>query len=144
MFEQPNWKALAEEYGSEHKSQQNQLCHMIGIPLIVLAIVQWTKWPQGSFFPWIALLLPLYYFWSWRLGLAMTLAIAILAIIAHIFLNGWSAFLLFLIGWSLQLIGHFVYEKNRPSLMHNLIHLFVGPAWIVQKIARSLFGISLW
>ena len=48
-----NWNSLASEYASEHQSRQNQLCHMIGIPLILLALVKLTQWPK--IFPWIAL-----------------------------------------------------------------------------------------
>lgn len=144
MFKQPDWVALAREYAAEHTSERNQICHFIGIPLIVLALVQWTQWPAGSIFPWLALALPIYFLWSLRLGLAMTGVLAVMAVIAFYFLNGWTALALFIIGWIFQLTGHMVFEKNRPSLTHNLIHLFIGPAWILQKAFKSTLNISLW
>lgn len=144
MWTQPNWKALADEYAREHVSERNQICHFIGIPLILLALVKFTQWPAGHIFPWIALGLPVYFLWSARLGVAMTAIIVIMALIAYYFLNLWSALGVFIVGWIFQLVGHYVFEKNRPSLSHNLIHLFVGPAWIVQKLSKAAFGISLW
>ncbi|MCE5318389.1 MAG: DUF962 domain-containing protein [Parachlamydia sp.] len=137
-----NWNALASEYASEHQSRQNQVCHMIGIPLILLALVKLTQWP--TIFPWIALALPVYFFWSLRLGIAMTCVVAVMALFSYLFLNVWSAVGIFLVGWIFQLVGHYKFEKNRPSFAHNLIHLFIGPAWIIQKIAKEGFGISLW
>lgn len=145
MFKQPDWSALADEYASEHTSTKNQLCHLIGIPLIILALVRWTQWPPGYIFPWIALLLPVYYMWSIRLGLAMTVAIAVLAVIAYYFLNLWSALAVFILGWVFQFVGHAVFEKKLPSFLHNLIHLFVGPAWILQKLVNKTLGnVRLW
>ncbi len=144
MLYELNWSGLADEYAREHTSEKNQLCHFIGIPLILLALVQWTQWPAGQIFPWIALGLPVYFLWSWRLGVAMTIVIAVMALIAYYFLNGWSALVLFLIGWVFQLVGHLTFEKNRPSFSHNLIHLFVGPAWILQKLVHRTLGINLW
>lgn len=144
MIEKPDWNKLAAEYAAEHTSDKNQFCHCIGIPLILLALIKWTQFPSGNPIPWIALALPVYFTWSCRLGAAMTVAVALLAAIAYYFLNPWSALFIFIVGWIFQLVGHSVFEKNRPSLMHNLIHLFVGPAWILQKFTKALFGISLW
>ena len=111
-----DWKALADEYAAEHTSDKNQICHCIGIPLIVLALVKWTQWPPGHIFPWLALALPLYFTWSVRLGVAMTGAIALLALIAYYLLSGWSALYIFIIGWIFQLVGHAVFEKIVPRL----------------------------
>lgn len=144
MINQPNWSALAEEYASEHATTRNQICHCIGIPLIVLALIRWTQWPAGSMFPWLALALPIYYFWSIRLGIAMTIVVAVMAVIAYCFISMWIALALFIIGWIFQLAGHAVFEKNRPSLTHNLVHLFVGPAWILQKLVHSTVKLNLW
>lgn len=118
------------------------MCHMIGIPLILLALVKLTQWP--IIFPWIALGLPIYFFWSWRLGASMSAVLALMAVISINYLTYWSAAGIFFVGWIFQLVGHYSIGKNHPSLAHNLVHLFVGPAWIIQKLAKKGLGISLW
>ena len=40
----------------------------------------------------------------------------------------------FVAGWVFQLVGHSVYEKNRPAFLRNLSHLLVGPLWIARKL----------
>ncbi|HET7294798.1 MAG TPA: Mpo1-like protein, partial [Vicinamibacteria bacterium] len=40
---------------------------------------------------------------------------------------------LFVLGWILQFVGHYVYEKKSPAFFQNLTHLLVGPLWILAK-----------
>lgn len=40
---------------------------------------------------------------------------------------------LFAGGWALQFLGHAVYEKRSPAFLRNLLHLLVGPAWLVER-----------
>jgi uncharacterized membrane protein YGL010W len=39
----------------------------------------------------------------------------------------------FAVGWVFQGIGHAVYEKNRPAFLRNLVHLMIGPAYLVAE-----------
>ena len=39
-------------------------------------------------------------------------------------------------GWVLQFIGHGVYEKRSPAFVRNLVHLLIGPLWILRAMAR--------
>ena len=51
----------------------------------------------------------------------------------------------FAAGWVLQGIGHAVYEKNRPAFLRNLVHLLVGPAYLVAEalgIRRATADVS--
>jgi uncharacterized membrane protein YGL010W len=41
---------------------------------------------------------------------------------------------LFVIGWIFQFYGHAHYEKNRPAFAQNVVHLLVGPLWIVEGL----------
>ncbi len=132
-----NWQYLADDYAQAHQTIGNQRCHLLGIPLIVLAITQWTQLPAGNPVPLIVIFLPLYYIWNIRLGIAMTIVIAIMAIIA-LFLTAWISLVLFIIGWICQFVGHLVFEKKQPAFTKNLIHLLVGPAWILQKYLSKL------
>jgi uncharacterized membrane protein YGL010W len=43
---------------------------------------------------------------------------------------------LFVFGWILQFVGHYVYEKRSPAFLKNLTHLLVGPLWILAKATR--------
>ncbi|MBW3671962.1 MAG: DUF962 domain-containing protein, partial [Acidobacteria bacterium] len=45
-------------------------------------------------------------------------------------LNG----VLFIAGWVLQFVGHGMYEKSSPAFLRNLLHLLVGPIWIVNDL----------
>jgi uncharacterized membrane protein YGL010W len=40
---------------------------------------------------------------------------------------------LFVFGWILQGVGHYVYEKNSPAFLKNFAHLAVGQLWILAK-----------
>jgi uncharacterized membrane protein YGL010W len=45
----------------------------------------------------------------------------------------WLAVSLFVFGWILQFVGHYVYEKRSPAFFRNATHLLVGPLWILAK-----------
>jgi uncharacterized membrane protein YGL010W len=54
-------------------------------------------------------------------------------IVAGRFLGAGPALALFVFGWILQFIGHYIYEKRSPAFFQNLTHLLVGPLWILAK-----------
>ena len=41
---------------------------------------------------------------------------------------------LFVAGWIFQFIGHGVYEKRQPAFFRNLVHLLIGPLWILNDV----------
>ena len=125
-----DWRALAADYGSYHKSQGNRLTHMVGIPLIVLAVVRWTQ--IGSPLPWAAAVLPLYLVWAPGLALAMAAMLAAMAWLAPQ-MSAAAIWTCFVLGWILQLVGHKLYEGRSPAFMKNLLHLLVGPLWILGE-----------
>ncbi len=49
---------------------------------------------------------------------------------------------LFLGGWVLQFIGHYVFEKNDPKFFGDPLNLLVGVVWAAIEWAQ-LFGIEL-
>jgi uncharacterized membrane protein YGL010W len=49
-----------------------------------------------------------------------------------------KALVLFFGGWAVQFIGHAVYEKRSPAFLKNLLHLLVGPAWLVERALARL------
>jgi len=139
------WSTLADEFRVEHRSEWNEVCHFVSIPLIFLAFIRWTQvFPPYHVFPWIALLLLLYYFWSIRMGIAMTVALIVMAAISYYFLTPWSALAIFIVGVVFELIGHQAFEKNYPVVTKNVLHVFVGPGWVLQKFVKKTIGVNLW
>jgi uncharacterized membrane protein YGL010W len=63
--------------------------------------------------PMIVLSLPLF-LWDWRWALA-----------------------LFIAGWVLQFVGHFI-EGNQPAFFRNPVYLLVGPAWLARRALSAL------
>ena len=49
---------------------------------------------------------------------------------------------MFVGGWALQFIGHWVFEKNKPAFFSDPLYLLVGPIWVLLEIAE-LCGIKL-
>jgi len=49
---------------------------------------------------------------------------------------------LFAGGWTLQFIGHYVFEKNDPKFFGDPLNLLVGVVWSLVEWAH-LFGIKL-
>jgi uncharacterized membrane protein YGL010W len=137
---------LFSDYASAHSTAGNRACHGVGIPLIVFSIVlALTRVPIEP--PWSAA--------EAAIAAATLAALAIdaaAAMLFFVFLAGsdlvsraipsWTsprfavslAAGLFVVGWIFQLVGHAVYEKNRPAFFRNLAHLLIGPLWIARKL----------
>jgi uncharacterized membrane protein YGL010W len=52
-------------------------------------------------------------------------------------IEGWRIGLAaFAVGWIFQGVGHAVYEKNRPAFFRNLLHLLVGPLFLMNELLK--------
>jgi len=127
-----DYAALSADYAEYHRTPGNRHCHAIGIPLIVYAVVAWSR--IGTPFPFAALILPLYFLWDARVGALMTAFIAVSAVVAA-YAPSWSTWAAFIIGWAFQFYGHAVHEKKSPAFAKNLSHLLIGPAFVATKLA---------
>lgn len=131
------------EYGTYHRDPRNRLCHEIGIPLIVLGLeALLTKIGPGmlSLGAVVTVLAAGYYSWLGRktclpaTSLAAILSLVVLLSIgAFIPWQGGAA--LFAIGWIFQFVGH-KYEGKAPAFLTNLLHLLMGPFWVVAVLQR--------
>ncbi len=130
-----DYDRLSADYATYHRTEGNRRAHAIGVPLIVFAVVTWTQ--IGSFFPLAALVLPVYFLWSRRLGLVMTAFIAVCAVVSSC-LPAWTAGAAFIIGWAFQIYGHRAHEKNSPALLDNLAHMLIGPAFVAEGLIGKL------
>ncbi len=49
---------------------------------------------------------------------------------------------LFAGGWVLQIVGHSVFEKNKPAFFSDPYYLLVGPVWVAAEWLQ-LFGLPV-
>jgi len=137
----PTLKTHFADYASHHATPGNRLCHSIGIPVIVLSVLALLSLvPLGQVGGYSLTLAEVFlvavtlYYLTLDVGLALMMfaASAVLLVLGR--MMPWSAALaLFVLGWILQFVGHYVYEKRSPAFFQNLTHLLVGPLWILAK-----------
>ena len=70
--------------------------------------------------------------------LTHSIGIPLIVISLPLFLFDWRwALGFFLVGWTLQFIGHAV-EGNRPAFFRNPMYLLVGPWWLLRRAAAAV------
>ena len=146
----PLTNALAA-YAAYHRDRRNVATHMVGIPMIVLAVVVLLSRPVFSVAgvstspAVIASLAALFYYL--RLDLRFGLAMAgLLMAMQMVGLNlaalptgqwlGWGLGL-FVVGWIIQFVGHW-FEGRKPAFVDDLKSLLVGPLFVVAEVAFLL------
>jgi uncharacterized membrane protein YGL010W len=129
------------DYAAFHTTAGNKACHAFGIPIIALAsfalLARVPLVALGGFELTlaevaIALIVGYYLTLDATLALAMLVAYALLDAAGRV-IPPLPAVGLFVVGWILQGVGHWVYEKNSPAFFRNFVHLAVGPLWILAK-----------
>ncbi len=130
--------ALFADYGASHSVRGNLLCHAAGITLIVFGLLSFLAlvpiagvWTASELL--VVLAFAFYAALDFPLALAVLPYAGVLDVAAR-FAGSWTLGLAaFVAGWVLQGIGHAVYEKNRPAFLRNLVHLLIGPAYLVAE-----------
>jgi len=137
----PVLKEHFADYGAFHATPGNKACHSVGIPLIFFAVVALLGHvPLLRAFGFtvtlaepVILAVTLYYVrLDAALGAMMLIVSAVLATAGRLVPVS-VAIALFVLGWVLQFVGHYVYEKKSPAFFRNVNHLLVGPLWILAK-----------
>jgi uncharacterized membrane protein YGL010W len=130
-----------DDYAAFHRTPGNKACHSLGIPIIVLASLSllarvplFTAFGFGVTLAEVLILLFVAYYLTLDVALAawMLAAYAVLNVAGR-FVPPMAALGLFVFGWILQGVGHWVYEKNSPAFFRNFVHLAVGQLWILAK-----------
>ena len=70
------------------------------------------------------------------LGNKLTHMVGIPMIVASLpttFVNPIAGGSMFVTGWALQFVGHYVFEKNKPAFYGDAYYLLVGPAWVAAE-----------
>jgi uncharacterized membrane protein YGL010W len=140
-----------EDYQTYHRTPGNKICHYVAIPMIVasvfglLAAVPVSSAPiLGSALFRIDLASAL-----WVLAMARYFTLSIRLSIPFTFVTLAFYFIgrsipvpvlwgVFVLGWVLQGVGHYVYEKKSPAFFKNFEHLLIGPLWVFARIARYI------
>lgn len=137
---------LFADYAGAHSTRGNRVCHSIGIPLILFSVVLSLSAVRLSDFwrasePVCALFALLGLALDPLAGLLVAAFLALSDFLSRTIIAGAgsrtgliAAALMFSAGWVFQLIGHSLFERNRPAFFANLAHLVVGPLWIARKI----------
>jgi uncharacterized membrane protein YGL010W len=129
------------DYAAFHRTPGNKACHSFGIPLIVLSslalLARVSLFAVGGFTITLAEVL-IFGFVLYYLTLDVALAAFMLVAYSGLdaagrFIGLWPAAVIFVLGWILQGVGHYVYEKNSPAFFKNFAHLAVGQLWILAK-----------
>lgn len=72
--------------------------------------------------------------------LCHVIGIPLITISWPLFFFRWRwALALFVVGWVLQFVGHAI-EGNRPAFFQNPVYFFVGPWWLIKRVAQA-FGL---
>ena len=147
-------KSLADQlaqYADYHRDSRNVITHMVGIPMIVVAVATLLSRPAIAIAPLLlspavlaGMIAAIFYLWlDTRFGVAMTLLLA-LSIWAGQVLAAQSTVVwlasglgMFIIGWAIQFVGHY-YEGRKPAFMDDLMGLAIGPLFIVAELGFLL------
>lgn len=143
----PTLSRLFAEYAADHRHPTNRLTHKVAIPLIVFHIFAMLDWvalgetvsvlgipvtPSLGHVAWLVAV-GVYAWLSPRLAPVMALLFGLcFPIAAHV--PAWLVVAVAIVGWTVQLAGHVIYEKNRPSFSKNLLHALVGPLFFVAAL----------
>ncbi len=135
------------QYAAYHRDSRNLVTHLIGIPMIVVAVVTLLSRPAFdvagfTLSPAVivaAIAIGYYLMLDGRIGLAMLVAIGLAVGAGQWFASlstaAWLAWGLglFVVGWVFQFIGHY-YEGKKPAFVDDLVGLLIGPLFVAAEI----------
>ena len=139
------------QYAAYHRDPRNLVTHVIGIPMIVVAVVTLLSRPAFeaagiALSPAVlvaALAIGYYLLLDLRIGLAMFVAIGLAVAAGHCLAGlstaAWLALGigLFVVGWVFQFVGHY-YEGRKPAFVDDLVGLLIGPLFVAAEIGFAL------
>jgi uncharacterized membrane protein YGL010W len=147
--------ALMVQYAHYHRDRRNIATHLVGVPLIFMAIGIMLTQPE-----WVVadrLLTPAWVVWGlsslWYLsrgnfllglatvgvnGVLMALAHLLAPMAAQVGLAAWQLGLaVFVVGWIIQFVGHY-WEGRKPAFVDDIVGLLVGPMFVVGEVLMAV------
>jgi uncharacterized membrane protein YGL010W len=135
---------LFTEYSNYHADRRNRACHAVGIPLILVGTMGLLHLValgpiDLAIVAGVAMLL-YYVSIDPRGALISAVLFAIIYLIA--IRLPWEINLSALvIGWVLQLVGHW-FEGTKPKFLENLVYLLIGPLYFFEDTFDSILGVD--
>jgi uncharacterized membrane protein YGL010W len=131
--------SLLADYAFFHQTRGNKACHFVGIPLIMYALFILLRSiaiaPPVTVTELLILFAVLYYFvLSPKLAIGMLLISVVLDFAAFKTPDLRIGIAVMILGWIFQGIGHSVYEKRSPAFFRNLLHLLIGPLFLLNEV----------
>ncbi len=138
-------------YAAYHRDRRNIATHLIGIPMIVVAVAVLLSRPGLVLGPvtvtpaWVVTAASCLFYLALdrRLGLVMTALLALTVWLAQ-WIAGLSTLAwasagigLFVVGWIIQFVGH-AFEGRKPAFVDDVVGLLIGPLFIAAEIAFML------
>ncbi|WED42902.1 DUF962 domain-containing protein [Legionella cardiaca] len=139
----------AQFYAKYHQKPITLYTHLAGVPLIIFSLMIFLGFfhlivpglLDTTFASIATVVLLIYYFLlNWRLALVLTpILICLLWIAEAISWAGptrgalWTFIITFILGWALQLAGHYI-EGKRPALMDNFWQALIAPLYITAEL----------
>jgi uncharacterized membrane protein YGL010W len=136
-------------YADAHRDRVNSVMHIIGNPILFVAVVlPFCLLPVSVFGVQTSaaplLLIPaliLWTAWDVAIGLAIVVTSIPLLFVASAIANHvgvlWVWIIavgLFVLGWALQIVGHQLFEGKRPTLLDNPVQMLISPMFIFAKL----------
>lgn len=132
--------ALLADYGSHHRTRGNLACHVLGITLIVFGITsmlgRFRIGPLNGAEILMGAVVLYYMTLDARLAVGMLVVFGAIDVAARAIEEWRIGLAAFAVGWIFQGFGHAVYEKNRPAFFRNLLHLLVGPLFLMNELLK--------
>lgn len=139
------------QYAAYHRNFKNILTHLVGIPMIVLALITLLSRPDFvisglSISPANIVVIVAVIFYV-RLDIPLGLLMALLlwiclnvgSAIAQLATGEWLMWGigLFVVGWVFQFIGHY-FEGRKPAFVDDIMGLAIGPLFVVAEVVFML------
>lgn len=140
-------------FAADHRNPLNQWIHAVAVPAILWSVVA-LVWCVPVFGTWtrtgIWAALVMFFAWSFynrlsrRLGLGLLAAFFVIGCTCRLvemhlglpmLLAAGAAVLV--LAWIARLLGQRL-EGHRPGLPADLVHLLIGPAWVMARCYRRL------
>ena len=138
-------------YAQYHRDRRNIATHLVGVPMIVLAVIVLLSRPgiDVAGMPItpaiVAVVVSGIYYLRLDLELGMTLVLihAVMAVAgAAVAAEGTALWLtagigLFVVGWIIQFVGHY-YEGRKPAFVDDVMGLVIGPLFVLAEVVFAL------
>lgn len=139
------------QYAAYHRNKKNILTHLVGIPMIVLALLTLLSRPDFVFSGLhispanivVVIAVVFYVRLDIPLGLLMAVLLSVCLhfgrAIAQYSTAEWLVWGigLFVIGWIFQFIGHY-FEGRKPAFVDDIMGLAIGPLFVVAEVVFML------